>query len=556
MPIGQRSRGASTRVTHRERGTDTRVTVDRSAGLALATFIAVEVGALALWLTLGRDQWFFSDEWDFLAGRTAGDLGDLFHPHDNHWSTLPILVYRALWWVFGLRTYLPYLVLVVLLHLTVAALLRAVMRRAGVGPWFSTAAASLFALFGAGYGDIVWAFQIGFNGSLVFGLTQLLLADHDGPVDRRDWFGLVAGFAGLLCSGVAVSMVIVVGLATLVRRGRRVAALHTVPLGLTYLVWWISVGREDYANRDISIAQLVRFVRVGVAAAFDAMGQVPGIGLLLGILLIVGLVLAWGPLDRSRLRARAAAPGALLAGAVVFLLFSGFGRASLLGPEFARASRYQHVITAMALPALAVAANAVARRWRVLAPLVLLLLLVGIPGNVRELADYTKSQKQAQRSYRHLILSVARAPMAKTVPRTVRPDASLPDTAKITVGWLLDGVASGRLPDPGASTAKEAADNAFRLSLEQSDHPKGSRRCRPLGKPVTLHLNKGDSFGIREGSFAGGSVRVSPMPDQGLATVALSFNPERGNTLAAVSGPLAVRAAPGNPFLPVLLCDT
>ena len=137
----------------------------------------------------------------------------------------------------------------------------------------------------------------------------------------------------------------------------------------------------------------------------------------------------------------------------------------------------------------------------------------------------------------------------------MRPDASLPDTAKITIGWLLDGVASGRLPDPGAITAKEAADNTFRLSLEQSNKPERARRCQPLGKPVTLRLNKGDAFGIREGSFAGGSVRVSPMPGQGLATVALSFNPERGNTLAAASGPLVVRAAPENPFLPVLVCD-
>ena len=552
MPIGQRSRGASTSVTHRERGTHTRVTIDRSARLALAAFIGVEVAALSLWLVLGRDQWFFSDEWDFLAGRTGGDLGDLFHPHDNHWSTVPILVYRLLWWLFGLRTYLPYLVVVVLLHLTAAALLRAVMRRAGVGPWLSTAAASLFALFGAGYGDIVWAFQIGFNGSLVFGLTHLLLADHDGRVDRRDWLGIVAGFAGLLCSGVGVSMVIVVGLSTLVRRGWRVAALHTVPLGLTYVAWWISLGREDYANRDISIAQLARFVRVGVGAAFDAMGQVPGIGLLLGILLIVGLVLAWRPLDYRQLRARAAAPGALLVGAVVFLLFSGAGRASLLGPEFARASRYLHVVTAMALPALAVAADAVARRWRVLAPLVLVVLLIGIPGNVRELADYTNRTSQGQQSYKRIVLSLPRMAIAKDVPRSVRPDPSQVDSAKITIGWLLDGVASGRLPDPGAINAKEAADNTFRLSLEQSDMRETSSACRPLSKQVNRRLNKGESIRIREAPVAGGSLRVSSA--EGAATVALTFHPELGNAILAVRGPLVVRLGPDNPFFLVLLC--
>ena len=60
------------------------------------------------------------------------------------------------------------------------------------------------------YGDIVFAFQIGFDGSLVCGLAHLILADHDGPFDRRDAAGLAFGVLGLLCSGVAVTMTIVV----------------------------------------------------------------------------------------------------------------------------------------------------------------------------------------------------------------------------------------------------------------------------------------------------------------------------------------------------------
>ena len=58
-------------------------------------------------------------------------------------------------------------------------------------------------------------------------LCHLLLADHDGPVDRRDYLGLGTGLAALMCSGVAVSMAIVVGLATLMRRGWRIALLHS-----------------------------------------------------------------------------------------------------------------------------------------------------------------------------------------------------------------------------------------------------------------------------------------------------------------------------------------
>src|SRR5437879_3944706 len=114
---------------------------DRTVRVALGAFVAVEAFALPLLIALGRSIWFTADEWDPIATRTAWDLGDLFRPHNEHWSTLPILVYRLLWWLVGLRTHLPYLVIAVLLHLTVAALLRAVMRRAGIGPWLASLAA-------------------------------------------------------------------------------------------------------------------------------------------------------------------------------------------------------------------------------------------------------------------------------------------------------------------------------------------------------------------------------------------------------------------------------
>jgi hypothetical protein len=149
--------GTDARVEHPDRGL---LRGDRSARHALLAFAGVEAAAFPLILVLGHYLWFHEDEWDFL-GRTAGDLGDLLRPHNEHWSTLPILVYRLLWWLVGLRSYVPYQAVLVLLHLTAAVLLRTVMRRAGVGPWISTAAASLFVLFGAGRDDIIWPFQIG-----------------------------------------------------------------------------------------------------------------------------------------------------------------------------------------------------------------------------------------------------------------------------------------------------------------------------------------------------------------------------------------------------------
>jgi len=258
-----------------------------------------------------------------------------------------------------------------------------------VGPWIATAAAALFLLFGSGDENIIWAFQIGFVGALVLGLTQLLLADHDGPLDRRDWLGLLAGFAGLLCSGVAVTMTIVVGLAMLIRRGWRVALFHTAPLGAVYVLWWITKARDAYTTHGATIGEVARFVTTGLGATFDAMGQLPGVGVVLGAVLVVGLTLAWHGLDRAELRKRAALPGALLVAAVVFLVISGLGRSSL---HLARSGRYLHLVAALSLPAVAVAADAVARRWRILAPAVLVLFLIGIPGNLHVLAGQYRQE--------------------------------------------------------------------------------------------------------------------------------------------------------------------
>jgi hypothetical protein len=71
---------------------------------AFLAFAVVEAFAFVIYMLLGRVMWFWADEWDFFAARTAGDLGDLFRPHGNvHPSTLPILVYRLMWTVFGLN---------------------------------------------------------------------------------------------------------------------------------------------------------------------------------------------------------------------------------------------------------------------------------------------------------------------------------------------------------------------------------------------------------------------------------------------------------------------
>src|SRR5215475_14913464 len=124
---------------------------DARARLALLTFVAVQVAAAVIYIVNGRKVWFFGvfgDEWDFLAGRRA-TIPDLLMRHGDHLVALPALAFRILYTAFGLRSYEPYQLCSIALHLAAAALLRVVMRRAGVDPWIATAAAGAFALFGA-----------------------------------------------------------------------------------------------------------------------------------------------------------------------------------------------------------------------------------------------------------------------------------------------------------------------------------------------------------------------------------------------------------------------
>jgi hypothetical protein len=82
------------------------------------------------------------------------------------------------------------------------------MRRLGVRPIIATATAVPFVCFGAGAMNIFFAIQISLAGSLFFGLAHLLLADHDGPVDRRDVLGLAFGVVALMCFAVGVPLII------------------------------------------------------------------------------------------------------------------------------------------------------------------------------------------------------------------------------------------------------------------------------------------------------------------------------------------------------------
>jgi hypothetical protein len=327
------------------------------SGAQVAHYASLLVAFMAI-LYMTRREWFWFDEWEFLTRGFNGHPLLLFVPHAEHWSTIPILIYRGLFNVFGVRSYQPYIAVLLLAHVAVAHLLWRLMRRSGADPWVATSLSALFLVLGAAYENIVWAFQIGFDGSFAFGLAAVLVVERDRNGTRGgtilSWVLLVAA---LMCSGVGVSLVAVAALTALFVRGLRAAVtIMSVPTAV-FLVWFIVYGRQAIGGQVASletVLQLPEFVRLGIASALDGLAGFAGVGTVAAI-----VVAAWLIWRRHETAMHPVAfAGAI--GAVIYYLVAGAGRAALNVGE-AAAPRHVYAV-ALLLPAIACMLTYVARR--------------------------------------------------------------------------------------------------------------------------------------------------------------------------------------------------
>jgi hypothetical protein len=509
---------------------------DRNARRSAKAFAVVIAIAVPVIFYQGRDQWFFLDDWDFLANRRATSFHDLMAPHAQHWTTLPILLYRALWWMVGIRHYWPYQLSLVLLHVAAAVLLRVIMRRASVDPWIATAAASLFLLFGAGRQDIVYSFQVTFTGALTLGLAHLVLADHDGDFDRRDLLGMGCGLLSLMCSSVGIAMVVAVGVATLLRRGWKMAAAHTVPLAAVFLAWWAAYARVAFDAPKSDLGEIVTWARGAIWNVFVQAGQVPGTGWLLALVLVGGLALRWSRLSWVDFRRFDGPTTGLAVGALCFVVTAAYGRATDSfrqgGPP--TASRYVYIVAALLLPLVALAVSAFVDRWRIALPAAIAVFLVGLPGNAAALhATGAATQTLGDPD---LVLTMARLPLARQVPSEVEPYAG--SLAGFSIGWLLDGVASGRVPLPASSSRLTVNAAELMLSIDQTSNPPPGN-CMPIESGKRVHVRPGDALVIN------GDLLMVTRPSQGSGPAPRRFlDASYGRTLTIVGDPLDLVVVP------------
>ena len=220
-------------------------------------------------LLISRNFNFYFDEWDLILNAPRWTWLSFLQPHNEHPLVLPKLVYAALFNTVGLRTYWPYMAVLLALHAANAVLLFELIRRRA-GDAIGMAAAALLLVLGAGWENLLWAFQMSFVGSVAFGLGALLVLQRvNGTPGSLVATCLTA--TSILCSGIGLFFLVAIGVQLAAERERRPDLRWLAVLVVLVAAWYLDFGRTGApTNPPPSAMNLVRapaYVLWGAGAA-------------------------------------------------------------------------------------------------------------------------------------------------------------------------------------------------------------------------------------------------------------------------------------------------
>lgn len=485
--------------------------------ILLAAALAAGV-AMILVLTAGFT--FFQDTWGILIERREFTADSLFHPHNEHIVVFPVLIEWLFLKVFGMGTALPEYILLALSLSAVAGLVYVYVQRR-LGSWLALFAAILVLCLGPAWEVLLWPFQIGYTGSVFFGLAALLAlerGDRRGDVLACAALILALGFSSLgipFLAGAAVALF-------LGDRDRRLGRAYVVAIpALLFFAWYVGWGHDAQSHLSLrNIAASPRFVAETVAVALGSLfglGTNPsglssdpvwGRGMLIALVAVLGYALWRRPKVDPGLW-----PVAAAAAANWFLTaFNQFpGREPV-------ASRYQYASAIFILLILANLFPGVRPRARVLVLAGAITALAIGPNLVvlKEGRDLLKDQSVYTRTGTGAI-EIAR--------RTVHPDFQL--TPEIAGTPSLINVYAGKYLD----AVDEYGSPAYTPS-ELATAPEGARRQADIVLAQALPI----STVTQLGSYAGGAAENC---------VVVRGGP--GSDIPVGAGRTRIEVAPGEP---------
>ena len=394
-----------------------------------------------------RNQWFYLDEWNFLVDRSIRPTGDdlnIFAGHNGHWSTFTVLGHRVLFKLFGVRTYAPYLVVLFAFHLALCHFLWRLLLRVGTQAWTAVAAIAIFAVLGAGWENLLWAFQWQLFGPLLFGVGALLLIRTTGRTQRNDVIAAGLLVLAVATSGTGITATAVVALALLLRQRFHALVFVIGPAALAYSAWFLLVGRTEPSPSFVqpfstAVQSIPAYVWRGLTDAVDLSTGLAGVG----AIVIIGITIfaARQAQPRQEPWPLVLAPAA---GAVFFLALTTLKRSGL-GVATAGSSRYIYLIVVLLLPLATLAFDHITLK-RKLRPIILALLTAALlVTQVSTLhSEAVKTAGQGQLDKRRFLatakLDQRSTPFLVTIPEPVYdPNVSVEDLSALLKDGNLPG---------------------------------------------------------------------------------------------------------------------
>ena len=297
---------------------------------------AVAVSATILALTRGYT--FYFDEWNFILTARDWTATTYLQPHNGHPAMGTRLIYSVLLATVGLRSYLPYMAVLLALHASSAILIFELVRRRA-GDLIGIAAAALLLVIGAGWENLLWAFQMSFVGSVACGLGMLVALESSARWRMPIVTALLT--ASLMFSAIGLFFGLAAAIDLAATPERRKELVWLAPVAMVFVAWFLTFGLHSAestsasANSNLLVLPLYTLWGLGASVA-GLIGEGGWLGIPLLVLAAGAVGHAWWRHGCDGLALGTAA------GVVAFYLVTGVARGQI-GYEQSAAGRYVYV---------------------------------------------------------------------------------------------------------------------------------------------------------------------------------------------------------------------
>jgi hypothetical protein len=304
---------------------------------ALLKWFGVSIASLLIGIylfSLTAHNTFTFDEWMFFTDRRDFSFHALVAGHNGHLSIVPAFTYILSFKIFGYDHYEVFRLLAVIVHLAVVLLAVDRIRRRH-GWWIAAVIGLALALMGGGGENILWGFQIGFMGGLLFFLISLRCYERSLETIKFTWplLTMIAVCLSVGSAGTGIASILVLFFLTIrTPQWKRLWWVSVIP-GVLYAVWYLRYADSDNANSVMSA--IPSFV---VKSAASSMSGVFGIDHIWGLMMVGASIAYFAQLIRTHKTSRLSLAIPLFV--LIFWFATAYGRALLGNPE---SSRYLYI---------------------------------------------------------------------------------------------------------------------------------------------------------------------------------------------------------------------